>query len=284
MKIALPVRAKLHKGCAVLLSDDRKGANLIADLFKKKDDKEARLGKELFLNAVLELQEREKTFKQLGSIFVLVEAIFESQNGRKPTEEEKYDLYLDLLEEYADRVPSSLSPTKTRAVHLSESNTVSAAHFIDGLMYHLCTVCDLERDLQATVSQVLWAWISWRGTLKEDPLDYGDEEMTTLVSEAEWREKHPFSEASGEGGDIARAHIVSRGADVADIEKSWNWIALTPSEHSLQHTVGWDAFLAKYPHLRGRVERARELAKKLPLEAGVGQWAKQALATDLDNL
>ena len=267
MKIALPVRAKLHKGCAVLLSDDRKGANLIADLFKKKDDKEARLGKELFLNAILELQEREKTFKQLGSIFVLVEAIFESQNGRKPTEEEKYDLYLDLLEEYADRVPSSLSPTKTRAVHLSESNTVSAAHFIDGLMYHLCTVCDLDRDLQATVSQVLWAWESARGAVARDPLDYVDESCTTEVTLDEWRERRVYSEASGLGGAIECCHIVSRGSDEGDIEAVWNWMALTPSEHREQHQFGLGRFLRKYTHLTGKVERARQLAGKLAIEA-----------------
>lgn len=267
MKIALPVRARLHKGCAVLLADDRKGSMLIADLFKKKGEKEARLGKEYFLNAVLELQEREKTFKQLGAVFILVEAIFVSQNGRKPSEEEKYDLYLDLLEEYADRVPSSLSPSKTRAVHLSESNTVAAAHFIDGLLYHLCSECDLERDLQATVSEILWAWESFRGSSDRDPLDYADETCTRELTLAEWRERRVYSEASGLGGVIECCHIVSRGSDEGDIEAVWNWMALTTEEHREQHQFGWGRFLQKYPHLTGKVERARRLAGQLALPA-----------------
>jgi hypothetical protein len=82
----------------------------------------------------------------------------------------------------------------------------------------------------------------------------------------EWRERHPYSEASGRTGDIVRAHIVSRGSDAADIEKTWNWIALLHEEHMQQHQIGWDAFLQIYPHLRGRVDRARRLAGKFDLE------------------
>jgi hypothetical protein len=86
------------------------------------------------------------------------------------------------------------------------------------------------------------------------------------MPEAEWRQKHPYSEASGKGGNIDRAHIVSRGADAPDIEKAWNWMALLHEEHMQQHRIGLDAFLQIYPHLRGRVERARKLAGKLELE------------------
>jgi hypothetical protein len=55
---------------------------------------------------------------------------------------------------------------------------------------------------------------------------------------------------------------VSRGADAADIEMSWNWLALLPEKHAEQHRLGWDTFLRMYPHLRGRVARARRLAGK----------------------
>ena len=89
------------------------------------------------MTATLELQERAKTFKQLGAVWKLVEVIYESQEGVKPTEDEKYNLYLDLLEEYAERVPSKISPNRTRAVRLSETNTVLAAHFIDGIFVSL---------------------------------------------------------------------------------------------------------------------------------------------------
>jgi hypothetical protein len=110
------------------------------------------------------------------------------------------------------------------------------------------------------------AWEEWRGTLENDPVDYEDLACTRLLTEAEWRKKHLVSEASGQGGQIVRAHIVSRGADTADIEKAWNWIALLWDEHEQQPRIGWDTFLLIYPHLRGRVDRARKLAGKLGFE------------------
>jgi hypothetical protein len=84
-----------------------------------------------------------------------------------------------------------------------------------------------------------------------------------MLSESEWREKYTYSQASGKQGLIVRAHIVSRGSDGRDVESSWNWLSLTYEEHEEQHRLGWDIFLSIYPHLRGRVNRARNLAGKL---------------------
>jgi hypothetical protein len=91
-----------------------------------------------------------------------------------------------------------------------------------------------------------------------------------MLPESEWRKKHPYSEASAKNGPIVRAHIVSRGADGRDIEASWNWLALTREEHQLQHDKGWDYFLRVYPHLKGRIDRARRLAGKMDLEQAAG--------------
>jgi hypothetical protein len=184
---------------------------------------------------------------------------------RPPDEEEKYGLYLDLLEEYADKVQNRFGGL--RPVHISESNSAQGARFIDGLLYHLATLCDLDVDTQAEVIDVMQAWEEWRGSLEQDPVDYADLACTQLLTEEEWRTKHLVSEASGQGGRIVRAHIVSRGADAPDIKKSWNWVALLWDEHEQQHRIGWDAFLQIYPHLRGRIERARRLAGKLELKA-----------------
>jgi hypothetical protein len=182
-------------------------------------------------------------------------------DGRLPTEEEKYNLYLDLLEVYAERVPNRLNG-QTRPIHISEANSLEGSRFIDALLQHLASECDLSTDLQATVQEVLQEWEAWRGGLERDHSDYADAEGEQMISEEEWRKTHIYSEASGRGGTIQRAHIVSRGSDTADIEASWNWLALTPEEHEAQHQQGWDEFLRIYPHLKGRVERARRLAQK----------------------
>jgi hypothetical protein len=263
MKIRLPLHAALWNGYIVLKEVNKNGKILIDRLFSKKKEFEERNGKEYFLQAELDLRYQHRTFKQNSSVWAIITAIFISMERRPPDEEEKYGLYLDLLEEYADKVQNRFGGL--RPVHISESNSAQGARFIDGLLYHLATLCDLDVDTQAEVIDVMQAWEEWRGSLEQDPVDYADLACTRLLTEKEWREKRRVSEASGQGGRIVRAHIVSRGADTPDIEKSWNWVALLWEEHEQQHRIGWDRFLQIYPHLRGRVERARHLAGKSEL-------------------
>jgi hypothetical protein len=246
---------------------------LVLKFFRAKKEREERNQKDFIVQAVIDLPHQKRTFRQNAAVWKLVTVIFESMEGRLPDEEEKYNLYLDLLDAYADKVPNRIKGG-LRPIHVSEANSLEGSKFIDGLLYHLATECGLQPDLQATVQEVLQEWESWRGGLETDHTDYADDGKK-MLTELEWRRKHVYSEASGRGGAIVRAHIVSRGADAADIEKSWNWIALLPEEHEKQHHIGWDAFLEIYPHLRGRVERARKLAGKLELEFKSAQKAAE---------
>jgi len=220
-------------------------------------------GDETVYEARFELAERKRSFDQLKAAWALIDAIFrsDSEGHRRGTAEELYDLYLALLDAYAMKTPSRITGN-LRPVHISkddpECTTETAAYFIEGLMLHLATMCQLPDTTQTEVRGILTQWIAWRGGLEEDPLDD--------VDEATWRERHPYSEASGVKGEVVRAHLVSRGADKPDIEAGWNWVALLDEEHRLQHSAGWEAFLAKYPHLRGRHERARRKAGKLGIE------------------
>jgi hypothetical protein len=208
----------------------------------------------------LDVPARERTYKQNNTLWALIRIIFESMNGRKPTKDEAYELYLDILAEYAERVPSRFSGA-LRPIHISESDTRHAAQLIQACFDIIVDYCDLTVDLQADVRKLFYAWHDWRGKQDFDPLDCADNDRE--IAEREWREKHKISDASGVGGVIEKAHIVSRGANVAAIDKPWNWLALTPEEHRLQHQHGWGEFLAQYPHLRGRVERARKLAAEM---------------------
>jgi hypothetical protein len=270
-KYKLPVRAawiklKANESPYVILKEINKaGTELLHQLFDKKKEWEERNKKEFRLWVTLDLRYQDRTIKQNSTVWVLVEAIWRSMEKDPPTEEEKYSLYLDLLEVYADKVKSRITG-ELRPIHISESNSIEGARLIDGLLYHLATMCNLELDAQSTVIDVLWEWEQWRGDQEIDPIDYADPECTRLLTEAEWRERRRVSDASGQGGQIERAHIVSRGADAADVEKAWNWIALTHEEHMDQHRIGWDTFLQIYPHLRGRVKRARRLAGQLEIE------------------
>jgi hypothetical protein len=286
MKIRLPVHAALKKEYIIMKATNNKDLQLVNKIFETKKNREDYAGKEYFIIAELDLPTRKRTFRQNRATWILIEAIFESMEGRKPTEEEKYNLYLDLLEVYAEKVPCRFKDA-LRPIHISEANSIEGARFIDGLLYHLATECNLDYGTQSTVADVLWQWESYRGTLEVDPFDYTDSGCTELMPVDECRERHPYSEASGRTGDIERAHIASRGSDVADIEKSWNWIALLHDEHMKSHQIGWDAFLQIYPHLRGRVDRARNLAGKLELDFKNSQkaieYTPQSLAMEALN-
>jgi hypothetical protein len=276
VKVKFPARAKIHDNYIALKELNSAGKLLIDRLFKKKNEWEQRNNKEFFLQVELDLRHQKRTYKQNSTIWVLVTAIFESMEGRLPCEEEKYALYLDLLEEYADKIPSKLNGN-LRPVHISEANSAEGARFIDSLIYHLATLCDLTYDTQATVIGVLQEWHDWRGGLEVDPLDYSDAACTKLLTESQWRDKHPVSEASGKGTDIVLHHIVTRGSNKAAEHKAWNWCALTDEEHRLLHQQGEDYFLRVYPHLKGRFSRAKHLASRIQGKKEVESLAMEAL-------
>lgn len=257
MKITGFFHGILYKNQIVLRAADPKDLQLVHKLFSGKKSREERSKQEILLKCDIDAQFQHRSYKQLASVWKLVSVIFESMEGRKPTEGERYDLYLDLLEMYADKTPSRIRKDELRPVHISESNTVAAARFIDGLLYHLATECSLNYDLQADVRKVLYEWEIWRG--KQDK-DFKD--GWTL---GEWKKTAAYSEASGLGGSIDCHHIVSRGAAPQFADCAWNVLALTREEHEFFHAHGWNAFLNRFPHLRGKVERAFEKAGHLPI-------------------
>jgi hypothetical protein len=237
-------------------SDDYALGFKFLDWIRKREGKTCK--RETFF-ITLETQSDRRKLKQNRAVWVLVTAIFENMEGRKPTETEKYDLYCDLLAEYALKVPSKINKNTLRPAHISESSVKEAAFFIDGLLGHLASESGLSVDLHSGVNDVMREWHQWRGGMEYDPID-------EVLNEKEWRERRFFSDASGLCGDIELCHIVSRGADAAAINFAWNWLALTRKEHRFQHQYGWGKFLGLYPHLRGRVNRARKLADKLEMD------------------
>lgn len=249
---------------------DKNADALLESFFLKKLEKDKQKNIDSHVKVTFELPYRKKSYKQLKTVFALVTAIFVSMEGRLPTEDEKYDLYLDLLDVYAIKKPSKIDKLKLRACHISESNSFEAAYFISGLMQHLAESCDLSLDIQTDVRELLWEWEAHRGMAENDPLDYYDKDCTKPLSEADWRIRHSYSEASGLTGNIQLHHIVTRGENPLSVNEVWNWCALTAEEHALLHQEGEVKFLKKFSHLVGKFRRAQkksnELTQKKKLE------------------
>jgi hypothetical protein len=190
MKVRMPVHATLlkrQKGDYVVLKTTCKKDNeLLLRFFHTKTEREKRNQKEFFVQALLDLPHQKRTFKQNSSVWKLITIIYESMEGRLPTEEEKYGLYLDLLELYADKIPNRINGT-LRPVHISESNSAEGARFIDALLWHLASMCNLDYNAQTEVIDILYEWEAWRVALELDPADYSDLDCTTQLTMPNYR-------------------------------------------------------------------------------------------------
>lgn len=249
MTITANFHAVLRNGYLVMKPTNVHDNTLVEALIAKKAEQETKVGGECALQCELTLPQKAKTYKQRATVWKLIECIFCSMEGRKPCTEEREHLYLDALEAFADRVPSKVDPAKTRALHLSEMDSVQAAQFIDALLNHLASECGLSFDIQAEVRGILFEWERWRGEMDTDYLDG--------VKASDW---HPvYSEASGLAGGVDKHHILNRGAYPQYADKAWNLLALTREEHEFFHSAGMDRFMARYPHLQGRIWRARKM-------------------------
>lgn len=204
-----------------------------------------------------------KTYDQLKAAWALIDLIFQSMNFRRPTSAERQQMYHDLLEEFAPRRPSLLHKGEDEPITFSEMTKQQLSSFIQSLINFLAESCDLDFKDQMIVRDIFLEWQNYKSSLDKDPDDY--DENGELLDMATWRERHTVSFASGIGGNLDMAHIVSRGADVVHKGCCWNVMMLTHEEHMMQHAKGWNEFLEIYPHLRGRVERARHIAGKLAL-------------------
>lgn len=193
---------------------------------------------------------KERTYSQLRTVWKLVTIIFQSMEYRKPTEDERYNLYLDLLDEYGEK---RMNPINGRLipVHVSDKDPKACAYFIEGLMLHLAQYCDLQMDAQTQVRSLLFEWELHTGK-------YGSE-FVHQITESEYKLRHPISEASGKGGTLHLHHIVPKGECEALRHVTANWVMLTEDEHMELHRIGVDSWLNKYPHLVPKFARAKQL-------------------------
>lgn len=244
MKFTTQVRMKMAKDCVLVQPCNLTDLQLFGKIIEKQ--------KEVLICEV-STPIKAKSYDQVKTVWKLVELIFISQEGRKPTEEERRALYEDLLEEYAMKRPSNINPNKLVPIHVSKTDTKACAYFIQGLMFHLASYCDLNVQDSTQVKQLLAEWQEWYGSIDASEIEN--------VSMAEYHEMHPYSEASGLGGDLHLHHIVPKGASEKLRDVTANWVILTVAEHSFLHNYGEKKFIERFPHLRNKFARANALKR-----------------------
>lgn len=221
-----------------------------------------------YVSVDLKSSGNKKTFDQVKTAWALIDVLFQSIWFKRPTESQRKQFYQEILSDYsqtgnADKIPSLLHKGTSVTIGMSDMDKKQLSKFIQYLISLIAESCDLEEAEQMAVVDIFKDWQEYKSSLEVDPEDC--DEAGNFLTIDKWRAAHTVSFASGIGGDLDLAHIVSKGADEVHRDCCWNTMMLTHEEHMMQHRVGWNKFLEIYPHLRGRVERARRLAGKLAL-------------------
>lgn len=197
-----------------------------------------------------------KSYDQCKTVFALINIYFYLIAGRYPTSNEQALTYSKLLWKYAPRTTDPLNPDETVPVPLSQMTKTEAAIFINSIMGEIYEhQHGLTEAMEIDLKQIFEEFYSENANGNKNPVDY-DEDGNLLTAE-EWRAKNNFSFASFiNPGNLHLHHIITRGARKDLIDTPWNWLMLTPEEHNIYHTKGWDYFLELFPHLVKRVKYA----------------------------
>lgn len=211
-----------------------------------------------------------KTYDQVRTVFGLIDIIFQVDEDRKPTEHEKALYYSYLLNQYGEKHLVSVSGQEPmmQAIGLSSMTKPQATRFISALVAHICERCQLPDYLMHDMTELFETFAVYKGRMDVDFAD--TDENGEYLSVDKWVERNNYSHATGKTENLEIAHIVSKGTAPQFRDCVWNFLRLTHDEHMYQHAKGWGKVFKLYPHLKGRVERAREMAKKLEI---AGQYA-----------
>lgn len=204
-----------------------------------------------------------------NTLFGVIRFIAWSQIGHKPKTEDMYWITEEIIERYSPQLQHPVTGEK-RAIRPGDPrlDTRGMSLMIQGALNELA-----QQDIPSEVLNAigpdmrkLWtSWYAWRYDQKENDVLFQDD---MDLSWEDYCEKYPVCEFTGFGDTeedmLVRMHIVSGGSDIADYEESWNWIHAKQSIHQQQHADkgGWNKILKRFPHMRGKVERARSLAMK----------------------
>lgn len=207
----------------------------------------------------IEQKKDKRSIKQNNTYWGLVTLFCQVETGEKSVSEyEKRYKSLELLNEYGlyDDQIGFFTDIK---LYTKEAMTV----LLSTLFGELAKLSDKPYFVAGKACEAFEDFQEYLGYLNEDPNDYyatDGQFKHKELDEQEWRNSHTISQASGLGGDLHLHHIHGRKARADLSNRSWNWLMLTPEEHSQLHTLGQINFIKAFPHLRGRFARADKLS------------------------
>lgn len=218
-----------------------------------------------------------KSYSQVKTAWAIIKMLAIARLGRKPTEQELNQVYEECLDLFADKelIKGIFSDDKYEPISMSKMSKSQLARFIQSMMQFLHETTNglmISPDDMIEIDDLFKEWKNYLSLLDVDPTDL--DENGEYLSLDDYRKIHTVSYASGracgeDGSPLEMAHIVSKGSDPAFENCCWNVMMLTHEEHQgimhghEIHEGGWNALIARFPHIRGRVERAYNMAHHL---------------------
>ena len=203
---------------------------------------------------IMETWYKKRTITQISTLKALEAFLYWSQEGDYPQKSDQlWAIHEGIIEEADIRDPETGARIRTSSPICTTQNM---NRFIEIALNHLAQ-SEINDDLKdrltdQKLSTLFTTWIQQRMI---------DKDIDNIKNWDEYKERFQFCEATFQHrDDLVQAHIVSRGANAAVIDEPWNWLRIRNDIHQLQHQNGWDGILAEFPHLRAKVERARNMA------------------------
>jgi len=209
----------------------------------------------------LEIFYKKRTLGQNALHRALMGVYSFEQEGTKAYADEYHE---GMILRYAEDVPDRLTGM-TRKMRTHEMNTVQMSQIVEADFRELAII-GVSLPSAENIRHYWSEWYSWRGSQKVDPLS------DTYTDIENYRKRVCYCECclmgligtDQYGKDIYighMAHIVSKGSGGSN--DLWNRIHLCPKHHDVWHH-GQLKLIKLYPHIKWRIERARE-------RAGVGK-------------
>jgi len=187
--------------------------------------------------------------------------IFIAESGYKPTQDDLYWIHEGLLEKYSPWVTNPRTgvsiPKRTSDPSMT---TVEMAKIVQGALNELSTMevpDEILNEIGHNMKKLWENWYRWRYEQETDPLFYAENSL----SWEKYKSLHPVCEFCGmpdnDFDPLIQMHIISKGSDTSIREMPWNWIRSHNSHHMLQHNEGWEIIERSYPHMVGKLKRAR---------------------------
>lgn len=189
--------------------------------------------------------------------------------GEKPSDDEVDEVHEAVVEAVMPEVLNKFDG-KMHRKRTSDATVPELSRCIEYGLNWLATT-DIPDSIVTAMGfgmKKLWEqWYAWRYSRETDPL-YDDE---LLMKWEDYCEVHPVCELCAQpdldGDPLERMHIVSGGSNIAAYEFPWNWLRAHHSHHAHQHQQGWENITKEFPHIAGKIRRARTMAEGVRRDA-----------------